>query len=118
MRDFGLYVAIAAAIGTVAIALAHTSVSHDAFTRWGGLLVNTACLFGYFIAAHRRCWRKCSFWAITFLLLFLHLIGFCILLVYIAHWKLVWFMVMYLELPVLVFVKDCLMGLRSKTMAN
>jgi peptidoglycan/LPS O-acetylase OafA/YrhL len=110
MRDFALYFAIALVIGTAAIALAHTNMSHDAFIRWGGLLVNTALLFGYFIADNRHSRQKYTFWGLTLLFLCLHLIAFCVLLIHIAQWKLVWFMVMYLELPVLNFVKDRLMG--------
>lgn len=106
LRDFALYVAIGLFVAMVAIGVAQTDVSHDAFIRWGGLAVNTCVLFGYFIADSRPLFRRWSFWGLTIALLSLHTTVFCIVLTHVSQWKLVWFMVMILEVPVLLFVRN------------
>ncbi len=106
LRDFALYVAIGLVVAMLAIGVAQTDISHDAFVRWGGLAVNTCVLFGYFIADSRSFFRKWSFWAVTIALLSLHAAVFCIVLTHVSQWKLVWFMVMILEVPVLLFVRN------------
>lgn len=90
----------------VAIGVAQTDISHDAFIRWGGLAVNTCVLFGYFIADSRPLFRRWSFWGLTIALLSLHTIVFCIVLTQVSQWKLVWFMVMILEVPALLFLRN------------
>ena len=104
--DFAIYIVIALAIGLGIIGLARAEINGDAFVRWGGLSVNTAALFGYFICDSRLLFRMSIFWILTCAMLSAHLVVFSIILTHATHWKLIWFLVMYLELPVLVFVRD------------
>lgn len=106
LRDFALYVAIGLCVAMTAIGVAQTDISHDAFIRWGGLAVNTCVLFGYFIADSRRFFSRWSFWGLTIALLSLHIILFGIVLTHVGQWKLIWFMVMILEVPVLLFIRN------------
>jgi hypothetical protein len=79
-----------------------------------GLAANTALVYGYFIADSRSFFRHRTFWAATGAALTVHLIIFVVVLAHVAQWKLLWFMVMLLEIPVLVFVRDRLPGRGSK----
>jgi hypothetical protein len=69
VRDFALYIAIAVVVGIAAIGVAQTGIGHDAFIRWGGLVINTLVLFDYFSAFSRSLWRLLSFWFFIFALL-------------------------------------------------
>ena len=106
LRDFALYIVIGLFVAMMAIGVAQTDVSHDGFIRWGGLAVNTCVLFGYFIADSRPLFRRWSFWGLTIALLSLHTAAFCIILTQVSQWKLVWFMAMILEVPVLLFFRN------------
>ena len=105
-RDFFLYVAIGIAVIAAILFFAHRPVNHDAFIRWGGLAFNTVVLYGYFVANSRLFLRKWSFWAMTTIFLCMHLAAFGILLVHVDEWKLIWFVVMALEYPVLAFFRN------------
>jgi len=113
LRDFVLYIAISLAVAAAAIGVAQANVSHDAFIRCGGLIMNTSLLFGYFIADSRNLWRKWSFWVMTTALLSVHLIAFALVLTHVSEWKLIWFLLMYLEMPVLIYFRDRLSTRRS-----
>jgi hypothetical protein len=106
VRDFVLYIAIGFAFVGVLIVVAQKGVSHDAYIRWGGLALNTAILFGYFIADSRQFFRRWQFWALTAVLLSVHLAGFIVVLTHVAEWKLLWFLVIIFEFPVLVFFRS------------
>lgn len=106
VRDFVLYIAIGLAFVGVLIVVAQMGVSQDVYIRWGGLALNTAILFGYFIADSRQFFRRWRFWALTAVLLSVHLAGFIVVLTHVAEWKLLWFMVILFEFPVLVFFRN------------
>jgi hypothetical protein len=106
VRDFVLYIAIGLAFVGVLIVVAQMGVSQDVYIRWGGLALNTAILFGYFIADSRQFFRRWQFWALTAVLLSVHLAGFIVVLTHVAEWKLLWFMVILFEFPVLVFFRN------------
>lgn len=106
LRDFVLYIAIGLCVAFVAMGLAQTDISHDSFIRWGGLTVNTSVLFGYFVADSRPLFRRVSFWILTVALLSVHVIVFALVLTHVSQWKLIWFMVMLLEVPVLLFLRN------------
>ena len=106
LRDFTLYAAIGCCVAILAIGVAQTNVHHDDFIRWGGLAVNTCVLFGYFIADSRPLFKRWSFWGLTIALLSLHAIVFGIVLTFVSQWKLIWFMVMILEVPLLLFFRN------------
>jgi hypothetical protein len=106
VRDFAIYVVISAAVASAALVVARSDISHDALIRWGGLAVNTCVLFGYFIADSKRLFGRVPFWILTACLLLAHLAIFGIVLHYASKWRLVCFLVMYLEAPILMVGRD------------
>jgi hypothetical protein len=104
-RDVLVIVPVVVAI-LVLIIFFGLSVSHDVYIRWGGLALATVVLFGLFINDSREFFRKWRFWALTVLLLAVHLTVFGIVLTNIGQWKLIWFMAMVLEVPVLEFSRN------------
>ena len=100
VRDYLSYIGIALAIGVATVFMAIFGMREDAFIRWGELLLFTVPLFGYFIALHRREFQRPMFWFLTAVFLSAHLTIFAIILTHIAHWRLIWFLPMYLEAPV------------------
>jgi hypothetical protein len=109
IRDFVLYIAISFAFVAMLIVVARTGVSHDVYIRWGGLALNTSILFGYFIADSRQFFLRWQYWILTAVLLSVHLAGFIVVLTHVQEWKLIWFMVMFLEYPMLVFFRSRLL---------
>lgn len=83
-----------------------SSVSHRVYIRWGGLALDTAVLFGLFINYSRQFFRQRQFWVLTAVLLAVHLTAFAIVLTHVEEWQLMWFLVMVLEYPVLVFFRN------------
>lgn len=106
IRDFVLYIAIGFAFVGVLIVVAETGVSQDAYIRWGGLFFMSALLFGYFISNSGQFLREKRFWALTAVLLLVHLAGFIVVLSYVDEWRLTWFIGMAIEYPVLVFFRS------------
>ena len=106
VRDYVLYVAITVAFVVAGIAISHTSINRDALNRWGGLAVYTAILFGYFTSDSRQFIRKLSFWKSTAIFLAVHLAVFGYILTHADVWKFIWFTVMILEFPVLVYFRN------------
>lgn len=74
--------------------------------RWGGLLVNTAVIFGYFIHGSREQYRDRAFWILFLSLLIIHLTAFGIVITNAHEWKPVWFMVMIPELALFLALRD------------
>jgi hypothetical protein len=105
LRDFVLYFAIATCVILTAFAAAQAGMDHERFIRWGGLAVNSSILFGYFVADSRPLRRRPSFWLMTCGFLALHLTVFAFFLLKIGQWKLIWFMLMYLEVPPLLYAE-------------
>jgi peptidoglycan/LPS O-acetylase OafA/YrhL len=114
LRDWVLYISISLAIATAGVVLARTGLTHDAFIRWGGLAFNTAVLFAYFVADSRDLWGRRGFWALTCGLLVTHTSAFCLVLEHVPEWRLPWFMVMCLEIPVFMFLRDRGSGSQSR----
>lgn len=106
VRDFVLYIAIGFAFVGVLILVARSSVSHEAFIKWGGLAFMTALLFGYFISNSGQFIRIWKFWAITAIILSVHLAAFAVILTHVDEWKLTWFIGMAIEYPVFVFFRS------------
>lgn len=104
-RDVLVIVPVVIGIAALGILFAF-SVSHEVYIRWGGLAFVTVVVFGLFINDSREFFRKSQFWVLTVLLLAVHLTAFGIVLTHIREWKLMWFMVMILEVPVLVFFRN------------
>jgi len=106
VRDFVLYIAIGFAFVVVLIVVARSSVSHDAFIRWGGLAFTSAILFGYFISNSGQFFSKWPFWILTATLVSIHLGAFAVILTHVDEWKLIWFTGMAVEYPVFVFFRS------------
>jgi len=106
LRDFSIYIAIGLLVAAIAWIIASTGLSLNVITKWGGLAVNTAAVYGYFIADSRSYFRRLAFWVMTSVALSMHLVVFAVVLTHVSQWKLLWFMVMLLEIPVLVFLRD------------
>jgi uncharacterized membrane protein len=114
LRDFALYIAIGLCVAIIAIGLVQTEISHDSFMRWGGLAVNTSVLFGYFIVDSRILFGRMPFWALTIVLLLVHVIVFTVVLMHVSEWKLIWFTVMLLEVPVLLFLRNRFLNVSTR----
>lgn len=106
VRDFILYIAIGFAFVAVLITVARSSASHDAIIRWGGLAFMSAILFGYFISSSGQFFRRWQFWALTTILLSVHLGAFAVILTHVDEWKLIWFTGMALKYPAFVFFRS------------
>jgi peptidoglycan/LPS O-acetylase OafA/YrhL len=102
-----LLIIVPAVIGLFVLAFFFAlSEGHEALIKWGGLVAYTAAIFGIFIKHSRRYLRRQRFWLLTILLLAAHLAAFAIILTHVETWRLTWFVVMVLELPVLVFLRN------------
>lgn len=74
--------------------------------RWGGLLVNTAIAFGYFIHDSREERRRRVFWVLCIALLIVHLIGFGFVISRAQEWKPAWFMVIVPEMAIFLVLRN------------
>jgi len=79
---------------------------HDAFIRWVGLATFTLGVFSLFVCDSEGVLRNWRFWTLSAILLALHLIGFGIVLTHVEEWKLSWFMVMVVEYPLFLWLRD------------
>jgi hypothetical protein len=79
------------------------------YVKWGGLVLDTAFIFGFFVNSSRPYLQRQQFWILTACLLTLHLAVFIAVLLHVTVWKLLWFMVMVLELPVFSRLRDRLL---------
>jgi len=79
------------------------------FIRWGGLVLYTAFMFGFFVNDSRRFFREKRFWLLTTFLLGLHVAAFVAILLRIGEWKLLWFNAMILELPPFLLLRSLLL---------
>jgi hypothetical protein len=109
IRDLVVYllIAIAVAVGIVWYAYASDGSGNASISRWGGLLLNTAILYGYVLKESRPFWHAWGFWMALVLGLSLHTLVFVVVLQHVEHWSVLWFLFMYpVEIPVLAIVFD------------
>ncbi len=109
LRDLLVYLVIALVIGLGIVWYAYSGPPRDSnvIARWGGLIVNTAILFGYMINDSRRSWHAPTFWVLAVSMLIVHLAAFSFILVRAEEWKVIWFLVMYpIEIPVFLLLRD------------
>jgi hypothetical protein len=104
-RDVLIIVPLVLAVSVLGIAFAFF-VSDDAYIRWGGLALDTAVLFAYFINISRQFLRSRRFWILTACLMFVHLAGWIVFLMHVGEWRLAWFTAMVLELPIFLYVRN------------
>ena len=110
LRDYVLYVLIALAIVAVTGFLALSNIDQKTFNLWTSVALFTAVLFGAFIAANRSLFRTRSFWLLTIGLLLLHLTIFSVLVIRVTQWRPIWSAVMFLEAPLLTFLRMKFVG--------
>ena len=79
---------------------------HDAFIRWFGLASFTLGVFALFVCESERVLRSWRFWVLLAILLAAHLTGFVVVLTHVEEWKLSWFMVMVVEYPLFLLLRD------------
>ncbi len=107
--DFAIYLAIALVVGFGIVWFAFNAhdTKDESIARWGGLVLNTAILYGYVAKQSRPFWHAWGFWLAIILVLAIHLLTFAIVFQHIAHWSVLWFLVMYpVEIPLLSIVCD------------
>lgn len=111
--DFAVYLVIALSIGFTIVWFAYKSegTRNDVIERWGGLILNTAILYGYIVKESRPFWHAWGFWLAIISVLILHLLMFAVLLQRVEHWSVLWFLFMYpVEIPVLAIACDWAVG--------
>ncbi len=109
IRDLSLYVLIAVplAIGIVWYAYKSDGTGNEAISRWAGLIVNTAILYGYVLKESRPFWHAWGFWLALIGVLGLHTLVFILILQHVEHWSVLWFLFMYpIEIPGVAIVCD------------
>jgi hypothetical protein len=104
VRDYVIYVSIAFLVVLIIILKAELGVDRQGFIKWFGLGSFSVFIYGVFIADNRDTWKTKRFWAATIAVLAVHFVGFIFLLTHVHYWRLIWFMPMFFELPVLMKV--------------
>ena len=105
MRDILIIVPIALFV-VVLFVFFRSLVSHDTYIRWGGLGLDTAVIFAFFVYYSPGVRRAREFWILTVVLLTIHLAAWIVLLSHVDEWKLAWFLVMIFELPAFFYLRD------------
>jgi len=108
--DFGAYVLLGLLLATAAVWFASSSIGQgktDWVPKWGGLILNTAILYGYVVKESKPFWHAWGFWLATVAVLVIHLAIFSFLFHENDHWSVLWFLLMYpIEFPVLLMASD------------
>jgi hypothetical protein len=92
--------------GFLVICFAYSILGHEAYVKWGGMTLDTAAIFGYFLHDSRRYFRVSRFWKLTSILLIVHLVAWIVLLMHVEKWGLPGFIIMVLELPAFWHLRD------------
>jgi hypothetical protein len=109
IRDLALYLLIAIVVAVTMAWYAYNSdgMGNESISRWGGLIVNTAILYGYVLKESRPFWHAWGFWLALIAVLVLHTVVFIFTLQHVEHWSVLWFLFMYpIEIPGLAIVCD------------
>ncbi|HVA63156.1 MAG TPA: hypothetical protein VNF74_05480 [Terriglobales bacterium] len=72
----------------------------DVIIKWDGLAGYSALLFWALLAGEREQKRTAAFWGFVFLFALAHTAGWVLLLRAIPEWKILWFCVVFAEVPV------------------
>jgi hypothetical protein len=109
IRDLAAYLLVATIFGLAVVWFAFHSrgLKDDFVARWGGLILNTAILYGYFLKESRPFWHAWVFWLATASVFIVHLLSFIVILQRVEHWSVLWFLFMYaIEVPLLSVLCD------------
>lgn len=105
VRDVLVIVPLALVLLGVGVAFAFL-VSDEVYVKWGGLGLNSAVLFAFFVFNSREFLNKRRFRLFALSFFAIHLIAWIVLLSQIDTWKLAGFGVMVLEVPVFFYKRD------------
>jgi hypothetical protein len=109
-KDLAAYVAIGSALIVLLFISIHMGWNKDIFMNTLIVTINTLILFGVFIVDSRSLWGKPSFWVLTSLLVFAHLLLIWSILTRYGRWKLTWWYELTLvEALVMLFCRRCLL---------
>jgi hypothetical protein len=110
LKDRAALIATAFVCITVLL-LFRWKVGHDAYIRWGGLVLTIAVVFGTLIRKSKEFYEMKSFWILVASSIALNIVIFGIILASASEWKLPWFGIMLLEIPIFFMFRN---GLQSK----
>ena len=114
-KDLAAYVAIGSALIALLFISIHLGWNEDIFMSTLIVTSNTLILFGVFIADSRSLWRKPSFWVLTTLLVFAHLLLIWSILARYGRWKPIWWYELTLvEALVILFCRSCLLIIQRR----
>jgi hypothetical protein len=109
IRDLALYLLIATVIciGIVWFAYKSDGTGAESISRWGGLILNTAILYGYVLKESTPFWHAWGFWRAFISVLSIHSLVFIVIFQHVEHWSVLWFLFMYtVEIPALAIISD------------
>ncbi len=109
IRNLGLYllIALALAVGIIWFAYKSDGTHNQSISKWGGLFVNSAILYGYVVKEGKPFWHAWGFWLAFTSVLCLHLLVFIVIFNRVDHWSVSWFLLMYpVEGPALAIACD------------
>lgn len=123
LHDLSLYIIISIVfvivISVYAVHTANTGSNEEPPTRWMGLGVETAILFGYFLRGSRHYWKRSVYWIGLACFFLVHLVGFIITLRYVEEWPLVYFVAAgTAEWVALVYFMDLLLSRQHRPMTR
>jgi hypothetical protein len=104
VRDYVLYLAISFAFAFTAVALGLSNVSLETGEQIMSLVFFTGILYGAFTFYNKSDWSR-SFWLLTALLLVSHSALFIAVATQVPHWRPIWNLTMFFEVPLLDFLK-------------
>lgn len=88
------------------LAAAAIGIMAGDFIRWGGLVLYTMLVFGFFINDSRWFFGQRRFWFLASTLLVIHIAVFITILLHVHHWRVLWFNVMVVEIPPFLSLRD------------
>jgi hypothetical protein len=86
--------------------LLRLKVGHEMYIRWGGLLLTVIVVFGLLALRSKESHRTRSFWILIAIFVALNLVVFGLILASVSEWKLPWFGIMLIEVPIFIMLRD------------
>ncbi len=109
LRDLASYLLIATVVSFGIVWFANNSAGNtdELIPTWGGLMLNTAILYGYVVKESRPLWHSWGFWLAIISALIAHLLAFMLIFQHVEHWSVMWFLFLYpIEIPLLAILCD------------
>ena len=105
-KEILLYIAVCALIIAAIFAAFAAGMDWDFFSKWVGLAIYTSVPFGYFIADSHVLWTKPAFWVFVAVCLSIHCAAWVVILLRVAHWKVIWFSPVLAEMVIVAFIRN------------